>query len=441
MDQARAFEILGLKPGATRFEVRQAYHDLLHIWQPDRVGKNLRLQKRAMAQIALINEAFEIVEAALPKAPEADSLALEPEDVTLGDLPKPSRPAATVVKPAFKSPTTPPPPVPVLDMDYVPDGPPPPKVPLSARIRETRAEVKSQLAQGVATAIPFSRRNIILACIAVVCIPVSAFFITQYFRDTHRERDLHSTEPLSNSSPRSTEPPSVRPHVAETTPATTPAVTVATPDPQPPVAVTPVPATIAAVPVVATDPPPVPVANPDPAVEPATVAADPGPDPRLALIAELAKLHVTPPADSSIDQLTALLGRANMARNLAAAGFKIDPLKVSQDLLNQYQVRADLAAQINQLANTKILASDFTLPQLRDMRLGAGLVAKIAENGYKVDINRYTRNELEDMYRRSAIAQELHAKYGMTVDILAHSVPELNLMLKNAQDQRATSHP
>ncbi|MBF0346017.1 MAG: DnaJ domain-containing protein [Nitrospirae bacterium] len=46
-DIEKYYDILGLKPGATEAEIKQAYKDLISVWHPDRFGHNPRLQKQA----------------------------------------------------------------------------------------------------------------------------------------------------------------------------------------------------------------------------------------------------------------------------------------------------------------------------------------------------------------------------------------------------------
>src|ERR1019366_9376062 len=135
------------------------------------------------------------------------------------------------------------------------------------------------------------------------------------------------------------------------------------------------------------------------------------------------------------EQLDGLLVRAAMAHDLEASGYKLDPLKSSLELLKEYQSRVDLARQIEQLAGVKIKPADFTPAQLRDLRARAGLIQQIAQNGYKLDINRYNLTELTDLVRSSEIAKELRTKYSVNVDIATHSLNELEEILRAAQNQ------
>jgi preprotein translocase subunit Sec63 len=57
----RCIEMLGLKPGASREEVNEAYRDLASVWHPDRFANNLRLQKKAEERLKEINAAYEYI--------------------------------------------------------------------------------------------------------------------------------------------------------------------------------------------------------------------------------------------------------------------------------------------------------------------------------------------------------------------------------------------
>jgi DnaJ-domain-containing protein 1 len=57
----QCIEILGVKPGASKEELAQAYRDLANVWHPDRFSGNPRLQKKAEERIKEINAAYEYV--------------------------------------------------------------------------------------------------------------------------------------------------------------------------------------------------------------------------------------------------------------------------------------------------------------------------------------------------------------------------------------------
>jgi hypothetical protein len=56
-----AYRTLGLKPGASRDEVRQAHRDLVQVWHPDRFAGNERLREKADRNVQRINEAFALL--------------------------------------------------------------------------------------------------------------------------------------------------------------------------------------------------------------------------------------------------------------------------------------------------------------------------------------------------------------------------------------------
>lgn len=52
------YQILDLKPGASKHEVKQAYKDLIVVWHPDRFAHNPRLQQKAQEKVKEINAAY-----------------------------------------------------------------------------------------------------------------------------------------------------------------------------------------------------------------------------------------------------------------------------------------------------------------------------------------------------------------------------------------------
>lgn len=54
----RCYEALGLWPGATYDEVRQAYRSLVQVWHPDRFTHNPELQQTAQEKLKVINESY-----------------------------------------------------------------------------------------------------------------------------------------------------------------------------------------------------------------------------------------------------------------------------------------------------------------------------------------------------------------------------------------------
>ncbi len=58
-DILKYYEILGLKPGATEEQIKQAYRDLAKVWHPDRFQNDPRLQEKAQEKIKEINLAYD----------------------------------------------------------------------------------------------------------------------------------------------------------------------------------------------------------------------------------------------------------------------------------------------------------------------------------------------------------------------------------------------
>ncbi len=58
-DIGRSYFLLGLEPGATPDEIKEAWRDLVQVWHPDRFGGNDRLQQKAQEKLKQINQAYE----------------------------------------------------------------------------------------------------------------------------------------------------------------------------------------------------------------------------------------------------------------------------------------------------------------------------------------------------------------------------------------------
>lgn len=56
------YQVLGLRPGASLKEIRQAYRDLARVWHPDRFVHDARLYKLAEEKLKEINVAYEALE-------------------------------------------------------------------------------------------------------------------------------------------------------------------------------------------------------------------------------------------------------------------------------------------------------------------------------------------------------------------------------------------
>ena len=63
------YKILGIKPGASGEEARQAYKYLLTVWQTDRSSHDAASRKKAEERLKKINGAYEILKENLPGGP------------------------------------------------------------------------------------------------------------------------------------------------------------------------------------------------------------------------------------------------------------------------------------------------------------------------------------------------------------------------------------
>jgi len=58
-DICKCYEIIGVEPGVSPEQLKQAYRDLVNIWHPDRFASNPRLQEKAEEQLKRINAAYQ----------------------------------------------------------------------------------------------------------------------------------------------------------------------------------------------------------------------------------------------------------------------------------------------------------------------------------------------------------------------------------------------
>jgi len=62
-DMDKYYRLLGLNPGASEEEIREAYKDLVKVWHPDRFSNDPRLKEKANEKLKEINSAYEILKA------------------------------------------------------------------------------------------------------------------------------------------------------------------------------------------------------------------------------------------------------------------------------------------------------------------------------------------------------------------------------------------
>ena len=74
----RAYAILGLEPGASLDDVKQAFRDLAKVWHPDRFAHDERLRTRAEATFKQINAAYQQLQLTAPPVPPAVKPAAPP---------------------------------------------------------------------------------------------------------------------------------------------------------------------------------------------------------------------------------------------------------------------------------------------------------------------------------------------------------------------------
>ncbi len=56
---SRLHDVLGVHPGASQDEVKEAYRELIKVWHPDRFAHDAKLQQKAQLKLQEINQAFE----------------------------------------------------------------------------------------------------------------------------------------------------------------------------------------------------------------------------------------------------------------------------------------------------------------------------------------------------------------------------------------------
>ena len=58
-------ELFDLPDAFTEAQLKQAYHDLVQVWHPDKHSHNERLQKKADEKMKEINQAYEVLQSLL----------------------------------------------------------------------------------------------------------------------------------------------------------------------------------------------------------------------------------------------------------------------------------------------------------------------------------------------------------------------------------------
>ncbi len=74
-DVRRHLKTLGLEPGASVAEIKQAYRELAHIWHPDCFANAPQLRDMAQAKMAEINTAYQFLKRAIPESGSPSSPA------------------------------------------------------------------------------------------------------------------------------------------------------------------------------------------------------------------------------------------------------------------------------------------------------------------------------------------------------------------------------
>ena len=88
------YEVLGLRPGASLDEAKQAHRDLVKVWHPDRFSNDPRLQARAQEKLQEINAANDRVRVVLSSPGTRSQPSSSPPPRPPSSPPPPPRPAA-----------------------------------------------------------------------------------------------------------------------------------------------------------------------------------------------------------------------------------------------------------------------------------------------------------------------------------------------------------
>jgi hypothetical protein len=96
------YRILGLDPGASPDQVKEAYRDMAKVWHPDRFAHDPRLQQKAQERLKAINEAYEILKGEGTRTSQQD-VPPEGSEPSAQDGPKPTQERYGPVKPVEQS--------------------------------------------------------------------------------------------------------------------------------------------------------------------------------------------------------------------------------------------------------------------------------------------------------------------------------------------------
>lgn len=94
-DILKYYEILGLKPGATEVQIKQAYRKLAKVWHPDRFPNDPSLQEMAQEKLKEINLAYDYLKSHQYTPPPEDEEYQKEEEPAPEEKPKPQERQAT----------------------------------------------------------------------------------------------------------------------------------------------------------------------------------------------------------------------------------------------------------------------------------------------------------------------------------------------------------
>lgn len=84
-DIKECFDILGLNPGASLDEVKEAYRDLVKVWHPDRFSHDDKLQHKAQEKLKEINEAYAAIETFLDNLKQYQQASSSYDEINKGE--------------------------------------------------------------------------------------------------------------------------------------------------------------------------------------------------------------------------------------------------------------------------------------------------------------------------------------------------------------------